>query len=471
MVRWPPLVPKQISVVPEGMILDGKWRIGATLGSGGGGTVYAATHIRNGLSVAVKILRSDIVKDEVARRRFLHEGYAANRVKHPGSVRVLDDGQTDDGKPYLVMERLEGMSLDEIADRSGGVIPVAEALRYGLLWLDIIAAAHAQGIIHRDLKPENVFVCNDGTLKVLDFGLATMREQQTKARLTQEGVPMGTPAFMPPEQALAHWNRVDATSDVYSVAASLFNLMSGRLVHEGATVPEIMVLTSTRNAPPVRSVAPRIPEPVAQVLDRALSYEQSKRYASAAEMLQALRAATNGGRLEEEPYDGDATIRVDAPPSFVQPIAVPYDARAPLPSYAEHAHPAAVGAGATEAPVSTRPQVRPARQRIPLAVLAAGVAGLAGAFTGAALLLIGPSPKGSSAGATVSTTAPEAPTASVALTPASAPTVTPSPSASSSAEPGASAATTTSAKKKPPVSDKPCKRDRFTLKCPCARCY
>ncbi|NUO52656.1 MAG: protein kinase [Polyangiaceae bacterium] len=444
-------MPKQISVVPEGMILDGKWRIGATLGSGGMGTVYAATHIRNGLKVAVKLLRSDVVKDEVARKRFLHEGYAANRVNHPGTVRVLDDGQTEDGNPYLVMERLEGSSLDAIADQCGGTIPVAEALRYGLLWLDIIAAAHAQGIVHRDLKPENVFICNDGTLKVLDFGLATMRERETKARLTQEGIPMGTPAFMPPEQALAHWNRVDATSDVYSVAASLFNLMSGRLVHEGATVPEIMVLTTTRRAAPVRSVAPRIPETVAQVLDRALSYEQSARYPSAAEMLHALRAATNGGRLEEEAYDGDATIRVDGPPVFEPP------ARAPNP---------------TDAPVSTYPRVVTQRRRpIPLAVLAAGVAGAAGAITGLSLLLIGPSPKASTAGANVSTTvAAEVPTPSVAVTPASAPTVTPSANASTSAQPAGSAATTSSAKKKP-LSDKPCKRDRFTLKCPCARCY
>lgn len=454
--------PKHASVVPEGMILDGKWRIGPTLGSGGMGTVYAATHIRNGLGVAVKILRSDVVRDEVARRRFLHEGYAANRVKHPGTVRVLDDGHTEDGSPYLVMERLEGSSLDAVADRVGGVIPVAEALRYGLFWLEIVAAAHAQGIIHRDLKPENVFICNDGSLKVLDFGLARMREYESKARLTVQGIPMGTPAFMPPEQALAHWDRVDATSDVYSIGASLFNLMSGRLVHEGATVPEIMVLTSTRRAAPVRSVAPQIPQPVAQVLDRALSYEQAARYASAAEMLHALRAATNGGRLEEfhttllgagpKPYDGDATIRVDGPPPFAQ-------------------------VARTEAPVSSRPQVvAPSRRGpVPVAVVAAGLAGVAGAIIGMVLLLKGPSRTESIANATSALIPAESTpsTPSASTTPAGGiDTATAAPSSTTSAgAPSASAAPTSSTKKKPPPADKPCKRDRFTLKCPCARCY
>jgi len=136
-----------------------------------------------------------------------------------------------------------------------------------------------------------VQVSSAGKVKVLDFGLARIRELSNKARLTVTGSPMGTPAFMPPEQALAYWDEVDARSDVYSIAASLFTLMTGRLVHDGSTVPEVIVKVSTRPAPPVQSVAPHIPPPIAIVLDRALSFRREGRFDDAGQMLMALRAA------------------------------------------------------------------------------------------------------------------------------------------------------------------------------------
>ncbi len=276
--------------LPAGTVLDGKWRLAGLLGTGGMGAVYHATHVRNGLAVAIKVLHPELGKDPQLRERFLHEGYAANQVAHPGTVRVLDDGQTADGHVYLVMELLVGETVEELAKRRGGRLPFGEVLPILDAALDTLAAAHAAGTVHRDIKPENLFLTSEGTLKVLDFGLARVREATSHARLTVTGVPMGTPAFMPAEQAMARWEEVTARSDVYSVAASVWYLLTGRLVHEGRTVPELLVAVSTRNAQPIRSLCPELPAGIASVIDRALCLDPMMRWADAREMLTALRA-------------------------------------------------------------------------------------------------------------------------------------------------------------------------------------
>jgi serine/threonine-protein kinase len=157
--------------------------------------------------------------------------------------------------------------------------------------------------VHRDLKPENFFACKDGSVKVLDFGIARVKEVVSQPRLTTTGVPMGTPAYMPAEQALARWHEVDARSDVWSLGASFFSLLTGEIVHVGTTVPELLVAVSTTDARPVRSLAPQVPIPVAAVIDRALRRARSERFADAGEMLTALRAAMSGQVLGPTPSD------------------------------------------------------------------------------------------------------------------------------------------------------------------------
>ncbi|MBK6518960.1 MAG: protein kinase [Polyangiaceae bacterium] len=225
------------------------------------------------------------------RERLHREGFASNRVDHPGVVAILDDGYTAGGASYLVMERLEGQPLDALADQQGGLLSLEQVLDLGARWLDVVAAAHAVGVVHRDLKPENVFLTSAGVLKVLDFGLASVRDEGARRRLTATGVPMGTPAFMPPEQALALWDQVDARSDVYAVGASLFTLLTGRLVHEARTGPELLVMVSTRQAPRVIQLASAIPAAIGEVLDRALRFRREERFADAGEMLAAFRRA------------------------------------------------------------------------------------------------------------------------------------------------------------------------------------
>jgi serine/threonine-protein kinase len=274
-----------------GTTLRGKWTIEKLLGVGGMAVVYAATH-RNGNPVAIKMLHPEISKSEDVRRRFLREGYVANAVGHAGAVRVLDDDVTEDGAAFLVMDLLSGETLDSRAQRSGGRMDPLDVLKVADPLLDVLVAAHAKQIHHRDLKPENVFLTSDGSVKILDFGIARMRDANGQsATATSTGAMMGTPAFMPPEQALGKSSQVDGQSDLWSVGATMFTLLTGHLVHDAETINEHLVRAATQPARAVRTLAPDVPAPIAEVVDRALAFEKADRWADAAAMQAAVRAA------------------------------------------------------------------------------------------------------------------------------------------------------------------------------------
>src|SRR4051812_9550713 len=284
-----------------GLVLRDKWRIDRLLGSGGMATVYAATHCNNGKRVAVKILHAELSGVPEIRTRFLREGYVANKVGHPGIVSVLDDDTADDGSVFLVMELLEGETVESLRERSGNYLPPRQIVKIADQLLDVLAAAHQAGIVHRDIKPENLFMTQSSTLKVLDFGIARLRELSS-AQLTMTGAgAMGTPAFMPPEQARGRSEQVSPRTDIWAVGATMFTLASGRLVHEAETVNELLLAAMTKPSPPLLSVLPGYPPAVAAVIDRALAFEQSARYPDARSMQIALRqaASTIGVVLDE----------------------------------------------------------------------------------------------------------------------------------------------------------------------------
>ena len=286
-----------------GTRIRGKWRVDKLLGVGGMGAVYAATH-RNGSRVALKILHPQLSMMGDIRARFAREGYVANAVNHPGVVRVLDDDETEDGAAFLVMDLLEGETTDARMRRLGGRVSIEDALLVADGLLDVLAAAHASGIVHRDIKPENVFLTKDGVVKVLDFGIARLRAVTLGEELddsnadapmphlrTRTGVTIGTPAFMPPEQALGRTDEVDALSDIWAVGATLFSLVSGRIVHDAKTHMEVVIAAATAQAKSLGSVAPDVPKSFIDMVDRALAFKKEDRWPSARTMQQAIRAA------------------------------------------------------------------------------------------------------------------------------------------------------------------------------------
>ncbi len=272
----------------NGRVLRGKWRIDGRISRGGVGTVYAATHQNNGSRVAIKVLNPEFSRDQDVRSRFLQEGYAANQVNHPGVVKIIDDDVTEEGFAFLVMELLEGELLEARRVRKGGMLPLREVYEVADQLLDVLEAAHDKGIIHRDIKPENLFLTNEGRLKVLDFGFAQMKRGLRKER-TVTGFLLGTPGFMSPEQSIGDRAQVDTRTDIWAVGATLFNLLSGRPVHEGETAVAMLAATASQPARSLSSVMSGLPHLLVQIVDRAIAFDKDDRWPSARSMRAALR--------------------------------------------------------------------------------------------------------------------------------------------------------------------------------------
>jgi len=296
-----------------GTVLADKWRIDAKIARGGVATVYRATH-RQGQLAAIKIMHPELARNEEVRKRFLREGYAANKVGHPGVVSVLDDDVTKDGSAYIVMELLEqGEVLEDRRERLGGKLPVAEAVDIGKQILDVLAVAHEKGIIHRDIKPENIFVLSDGTVKVLDFGIAHIKEAAKQHEATATGLLLGTPEYMSPEQVLGKRGQIDASTDIYAVGATLFTLLSGESVHVADTLNMLLVQAASRQARSLSSVAYKeIPRALITVVDKALALEKPRRWPSARAMQLALGEAVPA-----------PVARASAPKAKLPPPAAP----------------------------------------------------------------------------------------------------------------------------------------------------
>jgi serine/threonine protein kinase len=306
-----------------GKTLNGKYHLDQLLGVGGMAAVYAATH-RNGHRVAIKLLYPELTLSKDVLTRFIREGYAANRVGHPGAVRVLDDDKTDDGSVFLVMELLEGEAVDAIHASRGMRLVVADLLPWMDQLLDVLTAAHQQDIVHRDIKPENLFITWAGTLKVLDFGIARMKSSPN-ASVTRTGNQFGTPPFMSPEQALGRMKEIDSRSDLYAAGATMFFLLTGEDVHPAESANEMLVLAATRPARSLASILPDIPAPVARVVDRALAFDREERWQDARAMQTALREAyleVFGEAIPSVPVPLDASHAQDGGRTSVRALKV-----------------------------------------------------------------------------------------------------------------------------------------------------
>ncbi len=251
----------------------GTYLVERVIGRGGMATIYAVKD-EKGAARALKVLHQPMTTSDVIVARFFEEAYLVNSVKHPGVCRVVDDGVSEDGCPYLVMELLEGESLEAcLAARN--TLSVGDALDIGVDAADILRAVHGAGIVHRDLHPGNVFLTRQGIVKILDFGVGKGR---ALAKKTAKGSLLGTPAFMSPEQAIGAGSEdVDGRSDVFALAAVLYRALSGKNVHEGDTVYMQWFAAAKTKARSLREVAPELPAEIVTVVDRALAFERDSR--------------------------------------------------------------------------------------------------------------------------------------------------------------------------------------------------
>lgn len=343
-----------------GTTLNDTYAVERVLGEGGMGRVYLAQHARiSQKRVAIKVLHLEFSRNSDVLARFQREAEAAACISHPNVVGVFDVDRTERGLPYLVCEYLQGIDLADHLKKVGK-LELGTALHIARQLCRGLAAAHERGVIHRDLKPQNVFLVGDFSagvpaepfVKILDFGLSKFADADDN-QLTKTGVIMGTPSFMPPEQALGQ--RATHLADIYGVGAILYTMLTGRSPFDEET-PQSTVLAVMANDPArPRSLEPSISEQAELVIERAMAKNPAERYASAPALEQALE------KLQHD--SGGATSLVPGPPSAARP---PLGSRIQLDSGTD--------------------EVRSSRPRLLLYTLAAStlfIAGAATAITGA----------------------------------------------------------------------------------------
>jgi serine/threonine-protein kinase len=425
-----------------GSVLRNKYRLDRLLGIGGMASVFAATHVNNKSRVAIKMLHAELSVNADIRARFLREGYVANSVEHKGVVRVIDDDITEDGAVFLVMELLDGETVGARCKRLGGKLPPEEVAAIARPLLDVLTTAHDKQIVHRDVKPDNVFVTCDGVVKVLDFGIARLREG-TNFTSTQSGQTVGTPAFMAPEQALGRAEEIGPFTDVWAVGATMFTLLTGALPHPARSDNEMLVLAATKPMRAVSSLNDTIPAELARIVDKATAFESGDRYADARAMRADLDAAMRAMSWKDHevvappmssalPADGyaptkadvDARARASDPPPGVRSGVEATDPLAPTLASNDTGRATSPTSTTTTAGVASqrRASVQPVtvkRSRRPMILIASSIA------IGAAVVVGVVMSRGTND--TSKPTTPIASTGSIAATPTPSPTSPPQP--------------------------------------------
>ncbi|MGZ3429063.1 MAG: serine/threonine-protein kinase, partial [Polyangia bacterium] len=271
-------------------VLMGQFELREIAGRGAMGTVYRAYQRTMDRIVAVKILRSEIVKEPGVLRRFLREARAAARLQHPNIVTVHMVGETEDGVPYLVMEHIDGVSLEAICEAQGPQ-PLPRVISFGRQIAAALSEAHSLGIVHRDLKPANILVTDRSRtpdlVKVLDFGIAKLiNTEADQSMMTADGTIFGTPHYIAPEQASG--GDVDHRVDIYSLGCILFRLATGVLPFEGTQSMQV-VLKHLRDEPPrPRSLDPNIPQALEDLILACLQKSRNRRPDDAEQVIASL---------------------------------------------------------------------------------------------------------------------------------------------------------------------------------------
>jgi serine/threonine-protein kinase len=286
-----PTLPREEDV-PEGEILAGRYRVERVMGAGGMGIVVQVTHVENGGRYALKFLRPSVARDSAAATRFLREAKAGRRIASPHVVTIADVGELDSGAPFLVMEYLEGTSLDKRL-AAGARLPLAEACDLALQVAEGLASAHAMGVVHRDIKPANLFLNqgSDGSevLKIVDFGISKILDPDSPAaqHLTRTQTSIGSPLYMSPEQ-MRSARTADFRTDQWSLGVVLYRMATGHLPFDGQSLPRLCVQVLEASFIPVATRCPDLPAAFAAAVERCLGRLPGDRYADMAELAQAL---------------------------------------------------------------------------------------------------------------------------------------------------------------------------------------
>lgn len=277
------------------VVLAGRYVIRGEIGRGGCAVVYEAEDLRLGRMVALKLVKHG-ARDAQAPTRLAREARAGGAIHHPNVCGISDGGYLEDGRPYLVMERLHGETLTSLLHRTHRLDP-EDTIDIALQLLSALDAAHTIGVIHRDVKPDNVFlVSREGfapLVKLLDFGMcrrASNRELRDDATLTCAGQVVGTPEYMSPEQVSGK-RSFDARIDLYAVGVMLYEILSGQRAFTGKNAREVVVSVLVKAMPPLRSIRPEIPLILDRIIARAMERDPSFRYASATDFQNDLHEA------------------------------------------------------------------------------------------------------------------------------------------------------------------------------------
>jgi serine/threonine protein kinase len=281
-----------------GTILDGRYRLDSLIGTGGMGDVYRATHVHIDAEFAVKLLKPELVANQTALKRFRLEAKAAGRIHHPNAVVVTDFGVTPERIVYLVMELVKGQSLRSVMLKEGK-LDCRRTVNLVRQVCGAVDAAHHSGVIHRDLKPDNILietVQDTERVKVLDFGIAKLKEAKTDALLTQAGTIIGTPQYMSPEQCQG--KHLDPSSDIYSIGIILYEMLTGEVPFKEEAALQVVYDQLHVPPRPLRELAPHVPVQLEQVVMRALEKNPGQRQASAIQLSDELKQALEMAREE-----------------------------------------------------------------------------------------------------------------------------------------------------------------------------
>jgi serine/threonine-protein kinase len=283
--------------VRQGEMLAGKYLVDRIIGEGGMGVVVLATNVALQQKVAVKLLRASAVAHVEARGRFEREARAAANLKSHHVAKALDVGELPDGRPYMVMEYLEGQDLGDLIDK-GPPLSTQEAVDFVLQACEAIAEAHAARIVHRDLKPRNLFLTSsvDGRplVKVLDFGISKIEGSPQDMQLTRTTEVIGSPSYMSPEQLRASRD-VDSRTDIWALGVILYELLTKRLPFYGNTVTELVAVVLMEPYPSIRSMRPDVPQAIEDAVARCLAKRPADRVQTVVELAQLLEPFSSGG--------------------------------------------------------------------------------------------------------------------------------------------------------------------------------